>query len=471
MWRDRLRALWEDLEWFLIGVAAAAALVLGYLGFRNQPVESGEPPSWLDHAYHSLQLWWLEYGSIAEPTSWQLDVARLLAPAVVLYVAGRAVLAIFREQFRLLRPTVKKRVVICGLGRQGWLLATAFQDRHHRVAVIERDEENSWIKACRDRGIPVVVGDATDPTRLRKARLHKARYLIAVCGKDGTNADVAVRAREFFEKLRGPRGELTVFAHVVDVELWRLLRERVVLAEAGRQSSFRLRLFNIFEIGARAWLREHPAFPETGDERDGRQHLLVVGVGKLGRSLVVGAATDWLARHPAAAERPRITIVDREALRKRDSIVLRHRELEEIVIPEEIDITWPRFEEGKFLFDSEGRCDVTRIYVCLDDDVRGVAAALALLERVREHGVRIVVRTTEASGLAGVVGRPASAGDDFDLLRPFPLLDRVCLPERLLGEMPADVHDRVEVRDGYVLDEPEAELAAVEGRDGDVEQR
>jgi hypothetical protein len=471
MWRERLRALWDDVEWFVIGAAAVAALVLGYVGFRNQPVAPGETTSWLDHAYHALQLWWLEYGSISEPTSWQLDVARLLAPAVVLYVAGRAIMAIFREQVRLLRPTAKSRVVICGLGRQGWLLATAFQDRNYRVAVIEQDEKNSWIKACRDRGIPVVVGDATDLTRLRKARLHKATYLIAVCGKDGTNADVVVRAREFFDQQRGRRGELTAFAHVVDLELWRLLRDRVGLAEAGRENSFQLRLFNIFETGAREWLREHPAFPEPSDERDGRPHLLVVGAGQLGRSLVVGAAKDWLARHPASAERPRITIVDRDALRRRHSLVLRHPELEEILIPEETDVTWPKFEEGKFLFDSEGRCDVTRIYVCLDDDVRGVAAALTLLERVRGHRIPIVVRTTRATGLAGVLESPVPTGDDFDLLRPFPLLDHACLPERLLGEMRAAVPDGVEMPETYVLDEPETRLAGVEGRDGDASRR
>lgn len=458
VWRDLLRPLWEDVEWFVVGGAAATALVLGYIGFRNQPGDTG---SWSDHAYHSLQLWWLEYGSITEPTNWQLEVARLLAPVVVLYVAGRAVLAIFREQVRLLRPTAKKRVVVCGLGRQGWLLATAFQDRSYRVAVIEQDEKNSWIKACRDRGIPVVVGDATDPTSLRKARLRKASYLIAVCGKDGMNADVAVRTREFVVGQRGRRRELTAFAHVVDLELCRLLRDRVVLA--GRESVFQLRLFNIFEAGAREWLSRHPAFP-------GRQHLVVIGVGQLGRSLVVGAARDWLDRHPDSADRPRITIIDREAWRKRESILLTNPDLDELLVPIETDVTSPEFQEGKFLFDSDGRCDVGVIYVCLDDDVRGVAAALALLEQVRGHEVRIVVRTAEAAGLAGVLGGEDSGGDDFSVLRAFPLLDRACIPEHLVGETQREASvqdDRLE----DVQREVEPQLTGGRGKGGDGRPR
>jgi TrkA-N domain len=456
LWRDRLQPVWEDVEWFVVGALAATALALGYVGFRNQP---GDAASWIDHAYHSLQLWWLEYGSVTPPASWQLDVARLLAPAVVLYVAGRAVFAIFREQLRLLWPTGKERVLICGLGRQGWLLARAFQARNYRVAMIEQNEENNWIKACRDRGIPVVVGDATDPTRLRKARLHKATYLIAVCGEDGTNADVAVRARKLFDQRRFRRGRLTAYAHVVDLELCRLLRARVTRAEPESKGSSKLRLFSIYESGARKWLNEHPPFPPS--DGDGRPHLLVVGVGQLGRSLVVEAATDWLERHRDGGERPRITLVDRVAERRRASIVLSHPELGELLVPEEVDVTSPEFEAGKFLFDGEGRCDATMIYVCLDDDVRGVAAALTLLEHVRKHRVPIVVRTTEEAGLAGLLKHERATGDDFELLESFPLLDRACAPEELLGKTPA-----VSATDeDLVSHEPEAQLATADRRD------
>lgn len=447
--------LLDDFEWIVVGGLAVTAFVLGYLGFEDQPAP-GEAPSTLDHLYRSLQLFVLEYGSTSEPSSWELDMARVLAPAVTVYTATRALAAIFRERVQLLRLrfTRKKRVVICGLGRKGLLLARSFKARGYHAAVIEQDEDNDRTKGCREQGIAVLIGDATDPAMLRKARVQRATFLISLCGQDGTNADVAAHAQELLSDERRRSGALTAFVHVVDLELCRLLRDRV--AAAGERDSFRLELFNVFESGARAWLSEHPPFGEAGEERDGRPHLLVVGVGQMGRSLIVGAAREWLTLHAGSDRRPRITIVDREALRKMESLRLRYPQLEQVceLVPAQTDTTWPDFERGKFLLDAEGRCDVTTIYVCLDDDVRGFAAALALLERVREHGVTIVVRTAEDAGLAAAVPGKSGAKDGFELLRAFPVLDRTCTPELLLGETTTEILARAAHED-YVRRETE----------------
>jgi TrkA family protein len=415
------------LEWSVVGGVAAVAFVLGYLGFERQP----GPGTTLDHLYRSLQLFWLEYGSPSEPSTWMLDAARMVAPGVLLYAAGRALVSIFGQQLRLLLPRRRKRVVICGLGRMGWLLARSFQASRYWVAVVERDERNEWIEACRDQGIPVVVGNATDPTRLRKARARRATYLIAVCGRDGTNADVAAHAQELVAGRRGRRGPLRCFAHVVDLELCHLLRARL----GGKASAdFELELFNIFETGAREWLRDEPPFAGVsgGDDRR-RPHLVVVGVGQMGKNLVVGAATKWETLRGPEESLPRITLVDKEANRKRDSLRIRHPRLVEIcdLVPIEIDVAWPEFEEAEFLVDEHGACDVTAIYVCMDDDARGVAAALALAVQVRDQQVPIVVRTTEEAGLAGLLHE--RWGDAFPL-RAFPLLDRTCTAELILGE-------------------------------------
>lgn len=441
--RRLLRVLGRHLEWLAWVALAATALVLAYWGFENQPAEPGTTRSPLDSFYRSLQLIWLEYGSSSEPTSWQLDTARLLAAAVLPLLAVLAVVAIFRERIGI-ALTRRSRVVVCGLGRKGLLLARAFRARGCHVVVVEQDEQNTAIERCRAEGIPVLVGDATDPAVLRQARVRRARYVIAVCGSDGTNADIAAHARELVGK--DSRGEpLAAFVHVVDLELCRLLRDRLVSEES--RGSFRLELFNVFESGARAWLREHPPFGEPGEKLDRPPHLLVVGVGQMGMSLVVGAARQWLTFQSGSGLRPRITILDREAERKKESLLLRYPQLAEIceLVSFTTDVTWPEFGEGKFLRGSDGRPDVTSLYVCLDDDARGVTAALALHELVCQERVPIVVRTAEAGGLAAAV-------QGFENVRIFPLLDRTCTPEMLVGETPAETLARG-VHDEYVRHE------------------
>jgi TrkA-N domain len=60
-------------------------------------------------------------------------------------------------------------LTICGLGRTGARLAKAFQERGNQVVGIDLDAENDLLQPCRDHGVRVLIGDATDPDVLRRA--------------------------------------------------------------------------------------------------------------------------------------------------------------------------------------------------------------------------------------------------------------------------------------------------------------
>lgn len=425
LWRRQVRPRLRRYGWLLLGTLWIAAVVLGYLGFRA--LDGGRGSFW-DTLYLALQLFPLQSGSVPPPVPWELEVARLLAPAVLAATAVGAVLETLRDELRSLAVRrLRGHVVVCGLGERGLLLAKGFS-RDYPVVAIEGDEEARGIGEAREEGVIVVIGDATDRTVLRRARVDRARYLVAVGGDDGTNAEVAVDARELVADGRG--GELDAFVHVVDPTLCRLLRGRV--DEPAGRDSFRLHFFNVFETGARAWLDEHPPFsPEDGNAAR-PPHLVVVGVGQLGASLVVGAARSWLTQHPEAVlrpgpgPRPRITLVDRAAESKRKALLVRHPHLPDFcdLVACELDFRSPEFEHAGFLLDGEGRCTATCVYVCTDDDSTGLAAALTLVPRVGS-AAPIVVRMRQDAGLATLLGGGP--------LRAFALLDRTCTPQLLLG--------------------------------------
>jgi hypothetical protein len=75
----------------------------------------------------------------------------------------------------------------------------------------------------------------------------KARYLIAVSGEDGTNAQVAFTARLLSQGRHGP--PLTCFVDIVDVELCSVLTEAAVATDQGDGS--RLEFFNVYQSGPR----------------------------------------------------------------------------------------------------------------------------------------------------------------------------------------------------------------------------
>ncbi|HNR39496.1 MAG TPA: NAD-binding protein, partial [Acidobacteriota bacterium] len=274
-----LRVLQEH-QWLLISTLAVLALVLGLIGFRKYFTALDQPRSFWDVLYLALQLFTLESGSVYGPAvGWELEAARLLAPGIAAIAAVKAFALVFREQLQLFRMRfVRGHVVICGLGRKGLRLARQLRAEGRRVVAIERDEGNDHIAQCRDLGVVVLPGDAADVEMLRKARLGEAACVVAVCGDDGANAEVAVHARELAQWRRGQ--PLQAVVHITDPQLCRLLVEQEL--ERRQRDPYRLEFFNVFDIGARSWLSLHPATAGPDGRPLPAPHLALVGLGRMG---------------------------------------------------------------------------------------------------------------------------------------------------------------------------------------------
>lgn len=427
--RRHLRRLWLDYQWHVAVGLWLITLCLGYVGFAQHFAGRGEARSPLDLLYLTLQLFPLQSGAISPPVAWELQMARFLAPIVATYTALCALAQVFYHQLQVLGLRfVRGHVVICGLGRKGWLLTRGFLFRGERVVVLETDEANDYIELCREQGATVLVGSATDTELLRKAAVHKARYVISLCGDDSINAEVAVRARSLIREYAGQA--LTCAVHIVDPQLYHLLRERELTLEGGKP--FRLEFLNIFDLGAQLLLKEYPAFEPVTAARGQSPHVVVIGLGRMGESLVIHLAREWWRRRCAEGARLRISIVDRAAQAKVASLCLRYPRLEQAcdLMPHQVEIRSPEFERAAFLCNVDRECDVSSIYVCLDNDSLGLMAGLTLLQRLRGRKVPIVVRLAQEGGLATLLCGGAS---HFENLRAFGLLDRTCCPDLVLG--------------------------------------
>jgi hypothetical protein len=167
---------------------------------------------------------------------WQLNVARVVAPLVAGYTALQALGQLLAEEFQSFRLRfLYRHVVICGLGRKGLILARAFLERGQAVVVIEQDAENDFVRQARDLGAAVLLGDAAEPSMLRKARVARATHLFARCGDDGVNAEIAVRAGQLVTSRSGPL--LTCVLHRIGRAVgssWRVgVREVGTVGESG----------------------------------------------------------------------------------------------------------------------------------------------------------------------------------------------------------------------------------------------
>lgn len=424
---------WQDYQWSIVGAIGITGLVLGYIGFWKYFQSVGEHHSVLDIVYSVIQLFPLQSGFVSGYVPWELEVARLLTPGVAVYTGGKALAAIFHEQLQLIcAGLMKDHVVICGLGQKGLLLAKAFHDAGHRVVVIDHEKENSKLDQCTEDGAIVLVGNATDRTMLRKARVQNARHLISVCGDDGINGEVAMQARDLVRQRKGRRLECHI--HISDFQLSRLLTEKLLITED--EGCFRLHYFNAFESGARALLASYPPFPLEGKVNGGRG-IVVVGLGQLGENVIIQTARLWRDNFGFTGKRLRVTIVDSGALAKTELLHFRYPTLRKVcdVEAQEMDVHSIQFRQAEFLSSTDEEGEMKTVYICLDDDSVGISAGLALLRQIKDRGIHadVAITLTQEAGLGSLFRTSNGDEEGSDGLQVFGLLDQTCTIETLMN--------------------------------------
>lgn len=427
-----MRRLWRMFRWPFLALTAVLAVGFGFVGFTEFFQTVGEPRSSWDVIYLTIQLFTLESGSIWGPVPWQLQVARLLAPVVAGFAALGALAVLFRERLDHTRARFfRNHTVICALGRKGLLLAKSLRQRGDQVIIVEEDAENNLIDTARAYGAIVILGDARDPQVLEKAGVTRARHLVAVSGDDGVNAEVATNAKVLVSGRRST--PLSCLAHIVDPHLCTLLR----MQEIGRKRRDPLRLdfFNVFESGARSLLADYPL---TGPGPEGgipASHFVVLGLGRFGQSLILQGARQWHATRSDPDQKIRVTIVDKASDTLTAAFSGRHPWLRRAceLTPVELDFETREFTDASFLFNAQGVLDVATIYVCVDDDSKGISAALNLHRHVSDRRVPIVVRMVQGAGLASLFSKDRSGEEEYAGLHAFGLLDRMCKPDLLLA--------------------------------------
>jgi TrkA-N domain/RyR domain len=401
VWRVSVRARWRTIRAPLLLGTAVMSLVLGTIGYLQL---TSVTPSYgfLDALYRSITLFAFG-GTAPPPIPVTLQIARITAPVLTGYAALGTVLALSRAQARVLgiRLFIRNHVIICGLGQTGGRLAAALVDQVP-VVVIESNPSAGQIAGARLRGISVLGGNASDPAVLRQAGIGRARTLVVACGSAAVNVDVAAAASRSLtaEPRRRP---LRVFAHLENLDLWSSLAAESTTFAAQRPD-FRLQFFNVMAIGAQLLADREPPFA-PGSPRSA--HVLIVGLQGIGEQLVLALARLTAAERAGDDARLKVTLTGDRAEDDLERLLARYPTL-----PGYLRLGTRRhavesaaFQAGAPMFGADGRADVTRAYVTLDDEADGLQAALALHSVPETIGVPVTVVVADATaGVAAILG-------------------------------------------------------------------
>jgi len=439
--------LFKDVSlWVLILVLWICFLYLGYIGWVQYEVLNKQANDIALDIYLTIQLVSMNSGAVAQPIPLTLNIARFALPVLTLLTAIKAFLGFFTDQVRTIQLSLLSgHVIICGLSRKGMLLATRFRRQGTDVVVVEQDEDNPWIESCREEGIFILIGDASESTLLLHAGIQRARGLFAVCDDDGINADIAVVAKNLLNQEDNPQNKqarrslrrskksqesptFKILMHNANPQLVGLLRQYGLHQ---LDTNVRIIMFNVFERAAHQLLDQYPAWDETRIESGNEPHILLVGLGRMGENIILHAAEKWTSRHSSTASRLHFTILDRHALEKVESLAVRYPRLDTQCVFNtlQMEINSADFERGAFLFNSEGELDIDRIYICIDNDSVGLHAGLMLhLQLPQGVDIPIVIRMSEETGLARLLEDHRSHLEEYRSLSAFGYLDQTCTP-------------------------------------------
>ncbi len=417
-----LEGFWRDYQWWVVGLAALAAFVLGFAGF----LQKNHSPT--DAVYNSLKLFIFHESEANYGVGVCVNIARFLAPAVAGYAALVTLVSLFHE--RWLQMQVARRhdhTVLCGLGYVGNAFLESLHEVRKRVVVIEKDAESPNRRLCRQMGVPVIIGDAQQRRTLQAAGIERATRLLALTPDDVVNAEIVTQAQELTkptpEQARRPQrtvmgrrrgGDLRCLAQIGDPELCMGLR----IEESGRHDAeSALDFFNLYEISARLLLEKFRPFADSCE----RPHILVAHLDAAGAWLIFHAARQWYDHRRDDTVPLRVTVVDDHAEQQIDALLGQYPVLEKEKVCELIPCSASvRSIQRQLASNTQG---IFRAYVTAYDDAQALETALKLRREFDALNAKVplVLALSGAKGVASLVSN--SSGINMNV---FATLQQTC---------------------------------------------
>lgn len=429
--------------WFFLLLLGVFAVVFGTYGFmlavEHHEIEyfqEHDPPGLSDNIYMAFQLFDFKSGELVTTPPLSLEIARFLAIFVAFGTVIFFFFKIFKDEVTLfvLRHFRKDYVIICGAGFLGPLIAEYYDMLGNYVVVIEKNEHADEIERCKATGALVLIDDASQHETLARVKVHKARFLFAVTGKDAVNAAIIADCYQIIQAYKG-ESDLKCYAHIEDHKLYPLLRKWEAMLVGN--TKFTLDFFNIYHIAGKAATREHLSMKIA----DNPPRILIICVGQMGESIIISAAKKWRnfliinKIEQKTKKKLEITLMDINAPEIKNRLDIEHPSIKDYanLNPVVENIFSSSFLKAAFLTNKEGVCLYDTIFICHSDETTATSIGLHLHYELRKRyeeqyfglpDTNIVIRTLDEFGMTylftSLKGEPSHWGH----LTVFPVLKR-----------------------------------------------
>ncbi len=397
-------------QWWLIITAGALTIICGTLGLLQYEQEHGhgEIHFWraaLGAFYHALQMLILHTPHFEHEVNWGIEFGRWLGAFTLVATTVMLLWRRLRRELGLIQLAAwRDHFVVCGLGQKGFEVARFFRSENHgaKVVVIDPAPDEALLHECEALGICVLGGDAADPRVLRRARVEAAAEIVVITPEDETNVRIATKIRKLVSAHAGTLPKCHV--HLANINLRAGLQDLVEL-DAEKKSACRLHFFDVYDDEARRVLLALPLDgPGIGFHSPVSVHVVILGFGRMGRSLALRAAK---MGHFANRKPLRLSVIDRHAAQQEQGFLFHYPALATENIcrldfhPAEAqsDISRRLVEDWAAAPDT-----LLHIFVCLDSNAEALEVGLRLRDAlVARPDANLFVRIKSSESLADIL--------------------------------------------------------------------
>lgn len=286
----------RDIEWWIVGMFGVISFILAIVGFNIVYTQNGTERNLLDLMFQSMKIFGMEFiDDFKSPLPWKLEVARWLAPSVILYTAAKAILYFIQREYRsVIIKFYKDHVIVTSLNEKSRFLVSDLLKNGRKVIVIAGIESSRKLDSLEKSGAVIIEGNISDEKFMKTISAHKAKYFVFV-DDDETNISNAIHTYNYLNKYELQNSK-TLFTHVSDdvklkefVEL-KLFEE--ILINNSNHSNCEIRIFSINERATRTIFQKFP--PDMGQEvsciEQQQIHTAVIGSDDLALSMIVRIA-------------------------------------------------------------------------------------------------------------------------------------------------------------------------------------
>jgi hypothetical protein len=492
-YRRKIRLPLNDYKWFILVFFALGTFILGIYGFRVASLESpefqGKIINWTDLLFLSRGLFTAQTGNLVYNPPLSLDIARFIAPTLSLITIALIVLTSFYEHFAMfwLKNVSRCHAIVCGMGYLGPVISRTLLDMGYTVVVIERDHANSNLDSMRDLGAHVIVGDATSEQILSRAQLDRARCLFAVTGNDAINTAIYLKSDEILKK-QNRSAPFTCYIHIEDSGLYQIfgyqdlgrfcsVGSTVPSPDVSATICSQPLFFNIYWRATSCLLQGHPFIPselkdslavtmEIPDAPGNSQilmtksdidlnppdvHILIVGIGTFGESLILQAAFDWWVWFGQTDKKMKISILDRYATKKLELFIEQHKLLEKYVEFYPLDFEVPSKDTIKkeFFLNQYDKPKFKQIYICFASEALALTTAIHFRQLLTDKDVSIIFRTVREEQFNALFKQYNKKYPFYRNLSAFPLASCECCIDEIVFH---GTHEKlaIEIHKNYV---------------------